>query len=381
LNIARKIRLLYYAPTVGGSGNAGSQRTIEFASSLTRNGFSVFLASPCLKDFVSIGDLRLIPTPKNPLLIVKKLKEIACINQIDIILERLDACNVITSGYGSVIGKLLRIPFACEIHVPPYNFHTFVKTFIWFNYSVRNADKLFVVSENAAKLLKYHGIESNDSRLVIFPNGFDSSKLDNSLKNKNEKLFATDKIIISYFGELSEDKGAHLILKLINRTNETCDKYFYIIGGWGPLEESFKLLSAEKPKSMVYLGKISKEKIFACLRASDLSLALYKRTQFGGLFFGQPLKVYESLICGTNVMVTSQMNLPIEIFNLCTTVSTEIENIAMNLEQAAEKKHNIVWQRRLKKIIPNYSWDNIINNVFYPELFAMVQSKNCRARK
>jgi glycosyltransferase involved in cell wall biosynthesis len=361
------LRLLYYCPTVGSHGYAGSQRTLEFASALSRNGVTVFLSSPYLKKQCTLSkNMTLVPVPGNPYGLIRGLKKIAAENKINVILERLEGAHLVFNGYGAVIGRLLNISSACEIHVPPSNLQTRITSFPWLRNSLKNSKKVFIISQNAAKMLYLHSKYLN-AKTIVIPNGFDSSKLVNKLDAAKviKEYLPKGKKIVCYFGELSEDKGIDLILEVINSDSSN---YYFVIGGWGPYESIMRELAKEKPDKIRYLGKVPKEKIFAYLQLSDLSLSLYRRTQLGGIFFGQPLKVYESLAAGTNVLVTSKMNLPDELFNLCTLTEPNLQDVKRKMYEACTKKQDKNWQRNVKKNIQPYSWDNIAHQIFVPAL-------------
>lgn len=370
-----KLRLLFYCPAVGSHGYAGSQRTLEFAESLGRNGAIVYLASPYLKQPRSIGEnLFLSPLPITPFGIMAGLTNLAVKKRIDVILERLEGGNIIASGYGPIIGKLLNIPVACEIHVPPTDLPTRISSFLWLRCSLKYSSKTFVISQNVAKMLYLHQ-KSFNKKTVVIPNGYDASKIKTAAGPMKEirQSLSLKKKIICYFGELSEEKGIDLIIRLIE--NDKNSRFYFVVGGWGPFEGILKKMAEEKPDSIKYLGKVSKEKIFNYLRVCDLSLALYRKTQLGGRFFGQPLKVYESLAAGTNAMITSRMNLPDEIFKLCTLVEPRIEDIEGKMDEACLRKYDETWQNCLRVTMPSYSWDSIAARIFIPELRSLVVKK------
>jgi glycosyltransferase involved in cell wall biosynthesis len=375
-----KLRLLYYYPAVGAlHGYAGSQRTLEFAKSLARNGVKVYLASPYLKSYNTNENVDLLPLPKDPFGILYQLKNYVVQNKINVILERLEGGNIMSSGYGVVAGKIMKIPVACEIHVPPYDLRTRLTSFAWLRYSLKNSDKIFVISHNVSELLYLH-YKYCKNKIVVIPNGYDASKLthlDNLVKKVKQNL-PRDRKIICYFGELNEDKGVDLILQLIN--NDKKKHFYFIIGGWGPLEQVIRKIAEEKPEKVRYVGKISKEEVYAYLKVCDLSLAFYRRTQLGTLFFGQPLKVYESLALGTNVLITTRANLPEDVFNLCTFVEPKLEDIFEKIEGACLKKYDSAWQEQVKKTMDKYSWDNIAKKIFIPQLRSLMMQR-CAQKK
>jgi glycosyltransferase involved in cell wall biosynthesis len=367
-----KLRLLIYCPAVGAPhGHASGQRTLEFAKSLIRNNVDVCLASPYLKRSSTNENLDLFPVSKDPFRITHQLKNHVIQNKINVILERSEGGNIMSSGYGVIIGKIMKIPVACEIHVPPYDLRTRIISFPWLRYSLKNSDKIFVISHNVAELLYLHH-KYCKNKIVVIPNGYDASKLtsmDNLVK-KIKQNFPKGRKIIGYFGELSEDKGVDLILQLIN--NDKKNHLYFIIGGWGPFEKVIRKMSEEKPEKVRYVGKISKKEVYAYLKGCDLSLALYRRTQLGTLFFGQPLKVYESLALGTEVLITTGANLPKDVFSLCTLVEPKFDNIIEKMEEACEKKHDDAWQEQVQKTMSKYSWDNIAREFIIPQLRSLL---------
>ncbi len=356
---------------MGSQGYAGSQRTMEFAKALSRNGFVVYLVSPYVKAHERLAEnLFLMPVSKNPLKILRELKKLASTEKIDVILERLEGAHLVFNGYGAVIGHFLNIPAACEIHVPPTDIQTRITSFLWLRNSLRESKLAFLVSQKVTEMLFLHR-KYLTGKIVTFPNGYDAMLAD-SLNTKDINLnLPPNKKVICYFGELSADKGIDLVLDLIK--NDVNSAFYFVIGGWGPFASVVTSIVQERPDQVRFLGKVSKETIYNYLKASDLSLALYRRTQLGGTFFGQPLKVYESLAVGTNVLITSQMNLPTDIFSLCTLVKPKVSEIEQNMMIACLKKYDANWQNCLLATMPKYNWDSIASLIFVPKLKSLVK--------
>jgi len=336
----------------------------------------VYLVSPYLKIQYNVNEnIHLFPLPTNPVRIIHHLKNIVVQNKINVILERLEGGNITSSGYGVIIGKIMKIPVACEIHVPPYDLYTSIISFPWLRYSLKNSKKIFVISQNVAELLYLHQ-KYCKNKIVVIPNGYDASKLtyiDNLVKKIKQNL-PKDRKIIGYFGELNEDKGVDLILQLINNDKE--NHLYFIIGGWGSFEQVIRKIAEERPEKVRYVGKISKKEVYGYLKVCDLSLALYRRNQLGTFFFGQPLKVYESLALGTNVLITTRANLPENVFTLCTFVKPKLEYIIKKMEESYKKKYDDAWQEQVKKTISRYSWDNIAKKIVIPQLRSLLDDKN-----
>jgi len=209
-----KLRLLIYCPAVGAPhGHASGQRTLEFAKSLIRNNVDVCLASPYLKRSSTNENLDLFPLPKDPFRITHQLKNHVIQNKINVILERSEGGNIMSSGYGVIIGKIMKIPVTCEIHVPPHDLRTRIISFPWLRYSLKNSEKIFVISQNVAALLYLHHKYCKDKTVVV-PNGYDDSKptcIDARVE-KIKQFLPKDRKIIGYFGELNEDKGVAMYL-------------------------------------------------------------------------------------------------------------------------------------------------------------------------
>ena len=243
----------------------------------------------------------------------------------------MEGGNILSNGYGAIVGKIMKIPVACEIHVPPYNLRTCITSFPWLRYSLKKSKKIFVISQHVAELLYLHH-KYCKNKIVVIPNGYDDTKLPpiNNLVEMIKKNLPKDRKIIGYFGGLNEDKGVGLLIQLIENSKKS--KFYFIIGGWGPFEKVIRKMAEEEPERVKYVGKISKEEVYAYLKVCDLSLPLYRRSQLGTLFFGQPLKVYESLASGTNVLITTRANLPDDVFGLCTFVEPKLESIIEKMD-------------------------------------------------
>ncbi|MCW3998720.1 MAG: glycosyltransferase family 4 protein [Candidatus Bathyarchaeota archaeon] len=329
------------------------------------------MASPYLKKGSKEENLELIPVSKNPLAILLRLKIIIVKERIDLILERMEGESLLYDGFGPFFGNVFKIPSAVEIHVPPYDVKTRLTSFLWLRYSLKHCSKIFLISKNVADYLWLHN-RFLQGKVILMPNGFDPSKshadVDEVEKLKNN--LPRGRPIICYFGELSADKGIDIIIELIKND---VGPFYYLIAGWGPYAQMISDLAKERSNRVKYLGEVSKEKIYAYLRICDLSLAPYRKTQLGGKFFGQPLKVYESLAAGTNILVTSQMNLPNEVFELCTLTEPSVDGIQAKLRQACLKKSDAKWLSSLDEVMPKYSWDNIVKRFFVPEFKQMAE--------
>lgn len=185
-------------------------------------------------------------------------------------------------------------------------------------------DCISAVSSPSAWLLNYHKKYSFflDSKTSVLPNPVPTIKyLD------KKALYKTDKVVITYIGQLEKHKGVELLLKLIDKLG-TVDIQFVIVGD-GSLASEVKTFVAERPH-VNYLGKLSHEDVITQIKKSTYVIVPSICAE------NSPTVIYESFICGVPVIASAIGGIPELVTNktgfLCK--ANDIESLHSICKQA-----------------------------------------------
>ena len=156
------------------------------------------------------------------------------------------------------------------------------------NLTFSNSFKIFVNSEATKKLIpsKYH---FKTEELLAIGTDYFPTTLNNNGKNNV-------KFSICYAGNLLNLKGLLIAIKTFKQVKKINDNAIFTVIGTGPLESKLKELAKEYliEDSIIWLGKINREKLFNIFKVSDLMLIPSLRDSGGFV-------ILEAMTCGLPV--------------------------------------------------------------------------------
>ena len=363
-----EIRLLWYFPSFELEGNyPGGYRTLALANALIRHGIShITVASILLKESRTISsNLYLAALPHNPLMVWESLRGLTARRNINVVQERL-GCGYFWNGWGVLAAKQAGLPAIGELHEYSIYFKDKLFQYLPLKYALKNCDRFMIINNMILQHIPVTEAEKN--KITLIPNGYDSSMVSETTSNQVElirTLLPEKRKVIGYFGALTRDKGVDILLDSICSLKN--QRFFFIITGHGPLENEVRAVQSRFPERMRFLGMIPMMDVYSLMSLCDATLALCPpEIRQGYLQFVNPLKVYESLAVGTEVVISEMVKnaLPSEIANLCTVSKLKPSDILQALEITCNKNSNHPSEKR--KVIDNYSWDSIAQRILTP---------------
>ena len=175
-----------------------------------------------------------------------------------------------------------------------------------------------------------------------------------SLTAKEFPPFKQENLTIGYFGGLSKEKGAEIILKLINLTN---DKIKFIVTGNGELELEFTKMAHRMPSKLTFLGMVSEEKLIEAISKVDIIINAHNVNR--GVF---PFKVIEAL-ASARLLISTELPMKgyesfVDAIQFYSSDENELVRLINNsAEIYREKKENI---RSIAELVCNmYSEDRL----------------------
>ncbi|MBD3248625.1 glycosyltransferase [Candidatus Woesearchaeota archaeon] len=218
---------------------------------------------------------------------------------------------------------------------------------------VKNASKVFVVSETMRRLIRGHKKNKN---IIVIPNGVDTNLFKPIDKKKSRKKLDidNDSRVFLTIGNAMKRKGYFELARSFDEL-ETKNKLLLIIGNHDKKELSeFKnMIKKLKSKDKIILvGEVANEKIKDYYSAADAyCLVSYSE--------GWPCSVMESLACGRPCIVTKES--AGEFITKDLGIITDYDNLTENLEKALRKKWD---KRKILKFAQENSWDKCAGKVY-----------------
>ena len=130
---------------------------------------------------------------------------------------------------------------------------------------------------------------------VLFPGVISESVL--RLAYEHPPFTHKDKVTVGYFGGLSVEKGAALLLKIIPIVNNTIT---FIVTGTGALSADFIKCSQMYPERLKFMGSVSEDELYNAIKSVDVILNPHAINN--GVF---PFKVLEALASGRLLISTA----------------------------------------------------------------------------
>lgn len=220
----------------------------------------------------------------------------------------LHAHSVIPTGFVSVIvSKIVGKPVFITAHgldITSFENRYFYEKLL--SFSLRNCDKIIVVSEFLARAVSSLNIREN---IIILRNAVDTNRFKPSrnydLRNKYE--IKDEDVLILFVGYLDTFKGIFELLNAFFELKKLNNNAKLMIAGTGPKEEELNLTISELglEDSVVLTGKIPPSNIHLYYQSADI-FVLPSYTDAGG----PPLVFIEAMACGLPVVGTGVGGIP-----------------------------------------------------------------------
>ncbi len=113
--------------------------------------------------------------------------------------------------------------------------------------------------------------------------------------------FTKDVLTVGYFGGLTREKGAHLLLELASCLPQEVQ---LVVSGAGPLADDFRRLADTPGEAVCFLGQVGVEQLYAAIAKCDLIVNPHMsiKAMEGGVF---PFKVIEAIASGRLLISTA----------------------------------------------------------------------------
>jgi glycosyltransferase involved in cell wall biosynthesis len=248
--------------------------------------------------------------------------------------------------YGKCIGKLAKV----------------IEKFL-----IGCADVVLTVSEPIASYLK----TITHSPVYIFYN-YPSEKLIpkvDKMKAREILGLPRDKLLIMYVGGLRYDVALFELIEsgLILKKKGLNKKINIVIVGGGQLEEKIKNFVKENnlEDTILLIPRVSRDKALLYLSSADVSYVIYKSLGYN-TYIGMPWKLFESLACGTKVMIKEGTYmaefLKTHGYRDCAIILSELspEKITESLENMinseikTKNNNNFTWESQEHKFLKVY---------------------------
>lgn len=230
-----------------------------------------------------------------PRLLFASFYHLAKNKKVDII----HAHGINAAFIGSFLKRIFVKEYVVSFHVD-FNFKKgspSTRIFLW---SLRNADKVLVLTENSKKKLVDLGISSEKIELYSYWVNQEIFKPLNKSFCRNKLRMDPKKFTILFVGRMAKEKG---VLELIKVAKSLKEVKIYLIGTGdlsGVVKEKSKKLANAK-----YIGYVDNKKLPLYYSASDLVIVPSQLSEPRPVFEeGVPRVIIEAISCGTPVIGT-----------------------------------------------------------------------------
>ncbi|MEO9886373.1 MAG: glycosyltransferase [Balneola sp.] len=205
----------------------------------------------------------------------------------------------------------------------------------------------------------------NENNLLVAHNAFDFSLYNeiNSEEIRGNFDLPKDKLIITYSGRITEEKG---LLRIIELAKRFPDQFFLLIGSEknGEVEEKAKSIDNIK-----ILGWLDRKTVFSLLRASDI---LYLPPTLKAREISKntvlPIKTFIYKASGTPILGPDIEDVAEVLTNMKTAVLVEPDNLEKEIEGLETLVRDKELRQRLgssaKREMEKSTWDNRAKSIF-----------------
>jgi hypothetical protein len=178
---------------------------------------------------------------------------------------------------------------------PGFNPKPYFDWLFW-RLNLKHIDYGFSVNRMLAEKLESFGIPTQLLPGVIYDWVFEIAESHPPFPNQKP-------ICIGYFGGLTIEKGAGLILALIDASRATSFPSHFTVTGKGELESHFRDYSTRYPQNLSFMGAVTEQRLRELVAQTDVILNPHQIST--GIF---PFKVLESVSTG-RLLISTQLNL------------------------------------------------------------------------
>lgn len=246
--------------------------------------------------------------------------------------------------------------------------NSYLKLIISFleNLSVKYSNQIIICEEERKKQIKNY---KKIKKIKVFPNIPNVINFSKLLEKNEEEIELEKKILISYVGILSEERGLEELLKVVSENK----KIVLNIAGFGNLEKIVEEYSKHY-ENIKYFSKVEYVKGLEIMKKSHLIYAMYYKTNSNHIY-AAPNKYYESLFLNCPIITTKDTLVGNKVLKEQTgfVIDEGSENLKNFLEKEItskklyeyKKKCNEVWESKYKNYVNNFLekiYIKIINN-------------------
>jgi len=240
---------------------------------------------------------------------------------------------------------------------------TYSLTFKLTEFNIKHSDAVVTVTNAHKEKIK----ELDPFKFVkVIPNGVDTDLFrpipkSEALKKLNMEEFE-EKTILIYYGSIDPWLDFSAVLRVMKRlVNKGLDIVLFIIGF---CHSKYYLEELKEAAESIGIGKrlfifdpVPQNRLIYYINASDITLVPYKLTLKNQAV---PLKILESLACGKFVCVTRLSEIIWRFGDVVGTYSSE-EELEHSLWKYTKGEVQVSGDK-IKKIVKEYSWDNIASS-------------------
>jgi glycosyltransferase involved in cell wall biosynthesis len=193
---------------------------------------------------------------------------------------------------------------------------------LYFQSLVSQAALVTCVNESIDELVRPRARET-----IVFPGLISRDLLD---RHSDHVPFASAPYTLGYFGGLSDEKGADLVLALAARLP---NHWRFVITGSGPLEEDLRRISDRSAGQISFRSKVDSRHLGELMRSCDALLNPHRDlAEFGrGIF---PFKVLEALASQRLLITTPLVPCSIDLGGVCLEAEPSVEDLLKALHEA-----------------------------------------------